>query len=528
MTDPGEAAAGTGATGMLINGRYRLLERLGQGGMGTVWRATDERMRRQVALKEPVLPDGIDDQEREERLRRMEREAQAAAALRHPNIVRMYDIESVDGRPWLVMELIEGESLEAILATGTLSVPEAAEIGCQIAAALAAVHAAGVVHRDIKPANIMRARTGETVLTDFGIAQIDGGTDLTRTGVVVGSIPYLSPERAAGQRPGPAADLWALGVLLYEAVEGVHPYRRQHSQSTLAAILTDPVPQPRRTGALTVPIMSLLERDPARRPNAAQTQLLLAGAAATAQSTQPVPTVLDTPAATALLPAALTLRLRAAGEAVTATRRRTAVALGVAVAVIAGATAWALWPAGAPSPASIPVGYKAQQVASLGFAVAVPQDYVASIGSDDAAWASPDGRIQIDLRDEGKSTQDARAYAQKRLDTMKADHSKPSNCGDSDVPDPFFTTPVHDPQSMLHGGGVNASVIEYDYSAKAEEQYPCIASSPNDKAIEQYMIHEGHVLHLAVNVRGYYKQQADGQKADYAVYENVNNSLKFG
>ncbi|MBD0695065.1 hypothetical protein BG452_03435 [Streptomyces sp. CBMA123] len=490
--------------------------------MGTVWRATDERLRRQVALKEPVLPDGVDERERDERFRRMEREAQAAAALRHPNIVRVHDIETVEGRPWLVMELIEGESLEAVLAAGTLSVREAAGIGREIAAALAAVHTAGVVHRDIKPANIMRTRTGETILTDFGIAQIDGGTDLTQTGVVIGSVPYLSPERAAGQRPGPPADLWALGVLLYEAVEGFHPYRRQHPQSTLAAILTDPVPEPRRAGALTVPIMSLLERDPARRPTAAQAQLQLAAATA---STQPVPTALDTPAPTAVLPAALTLRLRAATAAVGGTKRRTATAALVGLAVIAAATTWALWPVGTPSPSNIPAGYKAQQVESLGFAVAVPQDYTASIGSDDAAWASPDGRIQIDLRDEGKNTQDPRTYAQKRLDTMKTSQGKPPNC--NDIPDPFFITPIHAPQSMLHHGAVNASVIEYDYSTKADEPYPCIAQNPIDKAIEQYMVHDGHVLHLTVTIRGYGKEQPDGQKADYTVYENANNSLAF-
>ncbi|MEU4115651.1 serine/threonine-protein kinase [Kitasatospora sp. NPDC028055] len=524
MTDSGGPAAGAATTGTLINGRYRLHERLGRGGMGTVWRATDERLRRQVALKEPVLPQDIDDRERDERFRRMEREAQAAAALRHPNIVRVHDIETVSGRPWLVMELIEGESLEAVLAAGTLGVHEAATVGSEIAAALDAVHAAGVVHRDVKPANIMRSRTGETILTDFGIAQIDGGTDLTRTGVLVGSVPYLSPERAAGQRPGPAADLWALGVLLYEAVEGVHPYRRQHPQSTLAAILTDPVPEPRRTGALTAPIMSLLERDPARRPTAAQARQLLAAAAT--QPAPPAPTVLDTAAPTALLPTALTLRLRAATTAVTGTKRRKAAALGLALAVIAVATTWALWPAGTPSPANTPVGYKAQQAPSLGFAVAVPQDYTASIGSDDAAWASPDGRIQIDLRDEGRSTQDARAYAQKRLDTLKTSQGKPPNC--NDIPDPFFITPVHAPQSMLHGGGVNASVIEYDYSTRADELYPCIAQNPNDKAVEQYMVHDGHVLHLAVTIRGYQKEQSDGQKADYTVYENVNNSLAFG
>ncbi|MFH9355132.1 serine/threonine-protein kinase [Kitasatospora sp. NPDC017646] len=525
MTDSGGTADSTATTGMLIGGRYRLYERLGRGGMGTVWRATDERLRRQVALKEPVLPDGVDARERDERFRRMEREAQAAAALRHPNIVRVHDIETVDGRPWLVMELIEGESLEAVLAAGTLSVREAAEIGRDIAAALGAVHAAGVVHRDIKPGNIMRSRTGETVLTDFGIAQIDGGTDLTQTGVVVGSVPYLSPERAAGQRPGPPADLWALGVLLYEALEGFHPYRRQHPQSTLAAILTDPVPEPRRAGALTAPIMSLLERDPARRPSAAQAQLQLA-AAARAATTRPAPTALDTPAPTAVLPAALTLRLRAATTALGGTKRRTATTALVGLAVIAAATTWALWPTGTPSPTNIPAGYKAQQVGSLGFAVAVPQDYAASIGSDDAAWASPDGRVQIDFRDEGRNTQDARAYAQKRLNTMKTSQGNPPNC--NDVPDLFFITPVHDPQSMLHGGGVNASVIEYDYSTKADEPYPCIAQNPNDKAIEQYMVHDGHVLHLSVTIRGYDKEQSDGQKADYAIYENVNNSLAFG
>ncbi|WP_033355643.1 protein kinase domain-containing protein [Kitasatospora aureofaciens] len=144
MTDSGGTAAGTAATGMLIGGRYRLHERLGRGGMGTVWRATDERLCRQVALKEPVLPDGVDAREREERFRRMKREAQAAATLRHPSIVGVHDIETVDGRPWLVMELIEGESLEAVPAAGTLSVREAAGIGREIAAE--------VVHRHAEPA----------------------------------------------------------------------------------------------------------------------------------------------------------------------------------------------------------------------------------------------------------------------------------------------------------------------------------------------------------------------------------------
>jgi eukaryotic-like serine/threonine-protein kinase len=517
MNEYGGQAGGT-APGALLAGRYRLHERLGRGGMGTVWRATDERMRRQVAVKEPTLPEGIDEQHRAELCLRMEREAQASAGLRHPHVVRVHDIETVDGLPWLIMELIEGESLESWLGAGTMSVAEAAALGRQLAGALAVVHAAGVVHRDIKPANVMRTRDGQAVLTDFGIAQVEGGTDLTRTGLVVGSVPYLSPERAAGMRPGPPADLWGLGLVLYEALEGVHPYRRQSSQGTLIAIVQDPLPEPRRAGALAGPLAALLSRDPDRRPTAAEAVRLL-----TLPDTAPVPAPVRTPTVLSV-PVTPTMRLRALPKR---PKRLVLGAVGLAVLATAGSTAWYLLD-GPPEARNVPEGYVSHSFEPLGLGIAVPKDFLANYGAQEANWISGDTHTQIRIRDEGKATKSAAEYAQARLDLLK--EGQGDFCGDKKAPDYFHVRVVHDPQSVAHGGGVNASGISYGYSTLGEDKYPCLDNpQPANQAMEQFMVRDGRVLHFTVRFVWNYreKQTKDPAPGNQKLFAEVNGSLNF-
>jgi serine/threonine protein kinase len=253
----------------VIAGRYRLLSPLGEGGMGTVWRARDEVLQREVAVKEVRAPAGLPESEIERMYARLEREAWAAARISHRNVVTVYDVAMEDGRPWIVMELIRGIALSDLLdAEGPLDPQRAAHIGAEVLAALRAAHEAGVLHRDVKPGNVLMANDGRVVLTDFGIATVEGSSALTMTGEVIGSPEFLAPERALGRTPGPESDLWSLGVLLYAAVEGNSPFRQPTPLSTLRAIVDEPLPPPRRAGPLAPVIEGLLAKDPAERTSA--------------------------------------------------------------------------------------------------------------------------------------------------------------------------------------------------------------------------------------------------------------------
>ncbi|MEW2343633.1 MULTISPECIES: serine/threonine-protein kinase [Streptomyces] len=253
----------------VVAGRYRLLSPLGEGGMGTVWRARDEVLRREVAVKEVRAPDWLTAPERERMYARLEREAWAAARVAHPNVVTVYDVAAEDGRPWIVMELVRGLTLADLLdAEGPLPPRRAAAIGAEVLSALRAAHAAGVLHRDVKPGNVLMANDGRVVLTDFGIARVEGSSALTMTGEVIGSPEFLAPERALGRDPGPESDLWSLGVLLYAAVEGASPFRQDTPLSTLRAVVDEALPPPRRAGPLAPVIEGLLRKDPAGRPPA--------------------------------------------------------------------------------------------------------------------------------------------------------------------------------------------------------------------------------------------------------------------
>jgi serine/threonine protein kinase len=268
----------------LVSGRYRLLSPLGSGGMGTVWRARDEVLRREVAVKEVRAPAGLPDDEVTRMYARLEREAWAAARISHRSVVTVYDVVTDAGRPWIVMELVRGLSLSDVLeAEGALSPARAAAIGADVLAALRAAHEVGVLHRDVKPANVLISNDGRVVLTDFGIATLAGDTALTRTGEVIGSPEYLAPERALGRPSGPEADLWSLGVLLYAAVEGTSPFRLDTPLSTLRAVVDEPQAPPRWAGPLAGVIDGLLRKDPARRTSAeeAERQLRLVAAGGT-------------------------------------------------------------------------------------------------------------------------------------------------------------------------------------------------------------------------------------------------------
>ncbi|MEV4948497.1 serine/threonine-protein kinase [Streptomyces sp. NPDC053755] len=271
----------------VIAGRYRLLDILGEGGMGTVWRARDEALGREVAVKEVRAPAGLPAGEERRLYARLEREAWAAARISHRNVVTVYDVATEHDRPWIVMELIRGLTLSEVLdAEGPMPPRRAAHVGAEVLAALSAAHAAGVLHRDVKPVNVLLGNDGRVVLTDFGIATVDGASTLTVPGELIGSPEFLAPERALGERPGPASDLWSLGVLLYAAVEGNSPFRQDTPLSTLRAVVDEELPPPRRAGPLGPVIEGLLRKDPRERLSAveAERQLRLVGAGGSPRS----------------------------------------------------------------------------------------------------------------------------------------------------------------------------------------------------------------------------------------------------
>ncbi|MEV0979189.1 protein kinase [Streptomyces sp. NPDC049915] len=260
----------------LLAGRYRLEGVLGRGGMGTVWRATDETLGRTVAVKELRFPSNIDEEEKRRLITRTLREAKAIARIRNTSAVTVFDVVQEDDRPWIVMELVEGKSLaEVIREDGLLEPRRAAEVGLAVLDVLRSAHREGILHRDVKPSNVLIAEDGRVVLTDFGIAQVEGDPSITSTGMLVGAPSYISPERARGHKPGPAADLWSLGGLLYAAVEGSPPYDKGSAIATLTAVMTEPLEEPKNAGPLKDVIYGLLNKDPAQRLDDAGARVML-------------------------------------------------------------------------------------------------------------------------------------------------------------------------------------------------------------------------------------------------------------
>ncbi|GAA3192516.1 serine/threonine-protein kinase [Actinocorallia longicatena] len=266
----------TDGPGTVIGGRYRLETLIGEGGMGQVWSAEDEMLRREVAVKVLRIPESLGERQRELLRKRALREARSAARLGHPGIVTVHDIiERADGGPAIVMELIDGESLEDLIRrNGKLPVERVAALGTAILAALTEAHRAGVVHRDLKPANVLLSGR-RVVITDFGIASLPGDPALTGTGDLIGTPSYMPPEQARGEEVSPAGDLWSLGATLYHAVEGRPPFTGDGALAVLSALINEPLPAPGHAGPLTPLLTELLRKDPGARVNAAGAAVLL-------------------------------------------------------------------------------------------------------------------------------------------------------------------------------------------------------------------------------------------------------------
>ncbi|SEC54369.1 Serine/threonine protein kinase [Streptomyces sp. 3213] len=365
--------------GRRIAGRYRLAEQIGRGGMGTVWRADDEVLGRQVAIKRLHARPELSAEELATLYERTRREARSAARIQHPNVIVVHDVVDDDGRPCIVMEYVPGPTLADLLKDGrTLPHEEAARIGLDTVAALRAAHAAGVLHRDVKPGNVLLGTGDRTVLTDFGIAMTDGASTLTKTGEMVGSIHYMAPERIRGLTPGTASDLWALGATLYQAVEGRPPFRRATAMETAYAIAVDPLEPMKQAGPLEPLIEALLTKEPDERPTAQQTERALQTAwwgEATAELPPPAPELTTA---------------EPTGDAGRGRRRgRKGIIVG-ALALAAAATAFALHgtstsppghttsrPTTTPSTSPVPEGYHLVRDRQLGVSFPVPDDWKA-------------------------------------------------------------------------------------------------------------------------------------------------------
>jgi serine/threonine protein kinase len=272
--------------GRLVAGRYRLQSQLGGGGMGTVWLARDELLGRHVAIKQVLTPVGVSAADADQQRQRALREGRIAARLSHPHAISVYDVALESGQPWLVMEYLPSRSLSTVLTEdGVLRVDQVAQIGAQVADALAATHAAGIVHRDVKPANILIGEGGRVEglvkITDFGISHASGDVTLTQTGQITGTPAYLAPEVAQGREMTEASDVFSLGATLYTCIEGQPPFgMEENALAMLHRVAGGNIVPPRRAGSLTEPLLRMLAADPADRPSMPEVRDALAKLAA--------------------------------------------------------------------------------------------------------------------------------------------------------------------------------------------------------------------------------------------------------
>ncbi|MFF9807177.1 serine/threonine-protein kinase [Streptomyces coeruleorubidus] len=478
------AAVQDPGAGRLIAGRYRLIAKLGHGGMGTVWRAKDETVDREVAVKEPRVPEHLPERERANAFERMRREARAAARLDHPAVVDVHDVAVVAGQPWIVMELVQGRSLGDALQEGTLSAREAARIGLEVLGALEAAHAAGILHRDVKPDNVLLGRYDRVVLTDFGIAQIEGETNLTDTGGFVGSPEYIAPERVLGQRPGPASDLWSLGVVLYAATEGVSPFRRSNTPATLQSVLNaTPAPPASAQGPLAEAITGLLHKDPARRPDAARVRALLEAAAnPPADRPTQIAQVMGGQGGEGR-------RLRLGRKGWT----------GLGAAVVAAAVTAYLVLAN-PFAGPLPEGWKTRQEKELAASLAVPGDYQRTVPdreSDQGHWVTYtdwSGGIWISLTLDKKAEDTGSTIAGSAAAEMYDDDSAFKDSGNYrlDMPE----NPRTEPKDTTYRGGKAAeNTVTYDTDDSENPR-------PRELRIFYYKTSGGDMYKLTVSYPG--------------------------
>ncbi|SER58171.1 serine/threonine protein kinase [Streptomyces sp. yr375] len=475
--------------GRLVAGRYRLLAKLGHGGMGTVWRAKDETVDREVAVKEPRVPDHLPERERVTAFERMRREARAAARLDHPAVVNVHDVAVVDGQPWIVMELVHGRSLGSALQEGTLGAREAARIGLEVLGALEAAHAAGILHRDVKPDNILLGRHGRVVLTDFGIASIEGETNLTDTGGFVGSPEYIAPERVLGRRPGPACDLWSLGVVLYAATEGVSPFRRSNTPATLQAVLNAvPAPPAAAPGPLAEAVDGLLEKDPARRPQAARVRELLEAAAH-----PPVPQPVPQPA-----PVVRHVEVPRARRSL----GRTAwLGLGAAVVAVAAVAATAYVVVADPFAGPLPDGWKTPYAKDVTAKVAVPDSYTRSVPdrkSDDGHWVGytdPSGAISVVLSVARRSEDTTKEIKASAAAEMYADDGEFKDRGSYGLDMPKAPRTRPDDNATFHGGKAAENTVRFTTDDSQDPR-------PRELRILYYKSAAGDMYRLTVGYPG--------------------------
>ncbi|MEU0335056.1 serine/threonine-protein kinase [Streptomyces sp. NPDC006193] len=518
--------AGTGG-GRLVAGRYRLLAKLGHGGMGTVWRARDEWVDREVAVKEPRVPDHLSETERANAFERMRREARAAARLDHPAVVRVHDVAVVDGRPWIVMELVHGPSLGSVLRDGTLDAREAARIGLQVLGALEAAHAAGVLHRDVKPDNILLGRHDRVVLTDFGIAQIEGDPRLTDTGGFVGSPEFIAPERVLGQRPGPASDLWSLGVVLYTATEGVSPFRRSNTPATLQSVLNaTPAPPASATGPLAAVVDGLLRKDPAHRPAADRVRALLQEAAnppaPPAPAPAPVAPVAPAPAgpapAPAVPPPAPAASAPSSPQGARPRRRGRLALLGAGVAALAAAvTAYAVL--ADPFAGPLPDGWAKRREARLGATLAVPEGYqVVRPDKDDRDrnWVTYwdwSGSVWIRLHLDRRAEDSLNRIRSSARAQMYDDNEKFKSQGDYDLRMGRATRTVPDADTTYHGRQAAANTVVHPTVD--------LPTRPRELRIFYYRTKAGDMYELAVGYPGKGDFTARGRAVARAAIANL-------
>ncbi|MFC4069940.1 serine/threonine-protein kinase, partial [Actinoplanes subglobosus] len=265
MEPDNDNATGERARDLVVADRYRLIALAGAGGMGRVWRAHDDLLDREVAVKEVLAPDGLPYMDRTEILRNTVREARAAARLDHPNVIRVFDVVRAAGRSWIVMEYVSSRSLyDIVTRDGPLAHRHAARIGLTLLDALDAAHRAGVLHRDVKPSNVLIAEDGRVVLTDFGLATMVA-VPAGRDEPLLGSPRYIAPERLRDGVSSREADLWSLGATLYLSVEGRPPYARPKVADSLTALLSEAPDPPQRPGPLHTVIAGLLVADPQQR-----------------------------------------------------------------------------------------------------------------------------------------------------------------------------------------------------------------------------------------------------------------------
>lgn len=393
----------------LVAGRYRLLSPLGSGGMGTVWRALDVLLGREVAVKEVTFPHGLSDEDREVLRERTRREARAAARLDHPSAVTVYDVVEEGGSPYLVMELVEARTLSQVVrADGPLSPQRTAQVGLALLGALESAHAQGIVHRDVKPGNVLLTTGDRVVLTDFGIASSPGDSSITSTGLLLGSPSYIAPERARGHAPGPASDLWSLGATLFTAVEGRPPYDGGAPLLTVTAVVTGEHEPFLAAGPLVPVLEGLLERDPQARLTVPQARALMTPLAEHARPAhRPLPRPAPSPEAERRTEATTALPMARVREQVAATPRSTVparrrsraplIALGLAGVVAAGTAGFVLAdregeesPPGAsatasPSPVTavrepvaVPAGWSTFSEPAEGWSIGVPPGFAQS------------------------------------------------------------------------------------------------------------------------------------------------------